>query len=75
MDERDDVDDAADIAGGNTGVGAVEVSTIVVATAVAPFLEGDSVITDVISAVVATGAGEEGCAGAEDAGAAELEGC
>jgi hypothetical protein len=32
----------------------VEVSTIVVATAVAPFLEGDSVITDVISAVVAT---------------------
>lgn len=89
----DDVDDvrelvgvAVDVAAGKTGPAAVDVRTTVVATAVAPLLEGDSVITDVISAVVATGAtgaaeeaGAAGCADVEaaneEAGAAELENC
>jgi len=85
----DDVDDvcevvgvAVDVTDGNTGPGAVDVRMTVVAIAVAPLLEGDSVMTDVINAVVATGAAEgagaAGCAddaaAAEEAGAAELEG-
>lgn len=92
----DDVDDvrevvgvAVDVAAGKTGPGAVDVRTTVVAIAVAPLLEGDSVMTDVINAVVATGAtgatgaaeeaGAAGCADVEasneEAGAAELENC
>jgi len=86
----EDVDDvcelvgvAVDVTDGNTGPGAVDVRMTVVAIAVAPLLEGDSVMTDVINAVVAAtgaaeGAGAAGCAddaaAAEEAGAAELEG-
>ena len=80
---REDVGVGIDVAAGNTGPGAVEVRITVVATAVAPLLDGDSVMTDVINAVVATGAAEEAgpatCAedeaAKEEAGAAELEAC
>lgn len=86
----EDVDDVRvvvgvgfDVAAGNTGPGAVDVRMTVVATAVAPLLAGDSVMTDVINAVVAAGAAEDTGAAAcaddeaakEEAGPAELENC
>lgn len=82
-DVREAVGVALEVAAGNTCPGAVEVRMTVVATAVAPLLEGDSVMTDVINAVVAAGAAEEadaaGCAddeaANEEAGAAAFDDC
>ena len=80
-DVRELVSGAVDVTAGNTCPGAVEVRMTVVATAVAPLLEGDSVMTDVMNAVVGAGAAAEAGvaesaddeAANEDAGAAALE--